>query len=341
MQQAYPKYPMTLLPTLFTPGCRLTGQHSAHVMGLESLEKNYRYTFPHLVDMVPMTREPVRHRSTGWMTGSVGVGIGDHSPIRIKTAGTNGLLLYAPISGQLQVRQDGSRYAAPHTEGWILFNELPAQAETGANCGIIIALQRQRLQATFDVMMGTKSSPVCPRTQLLSLDTPTGSVSVTDLPLLLHHAHAASQDWPGAIPIAEDVLYRFVARLLMPDKGANPRKLRGLRAQHVVDVACGYMLSRIDEAMTLTDVEGVVGVGTRSLQMAFVDCLGVTPKAWFKEQRLLLAHHLVTKVGEGSVTSAAVACGLNHFGRFAQDFKARFGQTPSEFARRTARGPLH
>ena len=93
--------------------------------------------------------------------------------------------------------------------------------------------------------------------------------------------------------------------------------------------------------MTLTDVEGVVGVGTRSLQLAFVDCLGVTPKAWFKEQRLLLAHHLVTKGGEGTVTSAAVACGLNHFGRFAQDFKARFGQTPSELARRAARGPLH
>lgn len=332
---------MTPMPALFTPGCRLTGQHSAHVMGLESLEKNYRYTFPHLVDMVPLTREPVRHRSTGWMTGSVGVGIGEHSPIRIQTAGTNGLLLYAPISGQLQVRQDGSHYAAPHTEGWILFNELPAQAETGANCGIIIALQRKRLQATFDVMMGSPSSPVCPRTQFLSLDTPTGRVSVTDLPLLLHHAHAASLDWPGAIPIAEDVLYRFVARLLMPDRGMNPRGLRGLRRQHVVDVACGYMLSRIDEAITLTDVEGMVGIGTRSLQLAFLDCLGLTPKAWFKEQRLLLAHHLVMKGGDGRVAAAALACGLNHFGRFAQDFKARFGQTPSELAHDTPRGPLH
>jgi AraC-like DNA-binding protein len=332
---------MTMLSALFTPDCRLTGQHGTHVMGLESLEQNYRYTFPHLVDMVPLTREPVRHRSTGWMTGSVGVGIGDHSPIRIQTAGTNGLLLYAPISGQLHVRQDGNSYAAPHTEGWILFNELPAQAETGANCGIIISLQRKRLQATFDVMMGTRSSPVCPLTQVLSLDTPSGRVSVTDLPLLLNHAHAASQDWPGAIPIAEDVVYRFVARLLMPNKGANSRKLRGLRAQHVVDVACGYMLSRINEPMTLTDVEGVVGVGTRSLQQAFLACLGLPPKSWFKEQRLLLAHHLITKGGEGTVSSAAVGCGLNHFGRFAQEFKARFGKTPSELARDAPSGPLH
>jgi hypothetical protein len=181
------------------------------VTGLDSLERNYRFTFPHLQDIAPLTCEPVRHRSTGWLTGSVGVGIGEHSPIRITTASINGLLLYAPLTGRLQVRQDGTQHEAPCNQGWMLFNEWPAQAQTGANCGIIITLKRARLQTTFDILMGGPSGAVCPHTQVLNLHTRAGRTAQSDLPLLLHLSSEAAREWPQGVTLAEDAVYRFVA----------------------------------------------------------------------------------------------------------------------------------
>lgn len=329
-----------LLPALFTPSCRLTGSQSAPMTGLDSLERNYRFTFPHLLDMAPLTLDAVRHRSTGWLTGSVGVGIGEHTPIRITTAGINGLLLYAPLSGRLQVRQDGNRYEAPSSQGWMLFNEWPAQAQTGANCGIIIALKRSRLQATFDTMMGAPSSPVCPHTQVLNLDTPAGRSAQNDLPLLLHLSSEAAREWPEGVTHAEDAVYRFVARLIAPDLRDREARgpLRTARERHTVDLACGFMQSRIDRALTLTEVEAMAGMGTRKLQGAFQRHLGTSPMGWLKEQRLLLAHHLIRRGGIESISQAATASGLNHFGRFAHDFRLRFGVTPRSAAGQSKSG---
>jgi transcriptional regulator GlxA family with amidase domain len=68
-------------------------------------------------------------------------------------------------------------------------------------------------------------------------------------------------------------------------------------------------------------------MGTRKLQGAFQRHLGTSPMGWLKEQRLLLAHHLIRQGGM-SVSQAATASGLNHFGRFAHAFRLRFGVTP-------------
>lgn len=321
-----------VLPDLFKPGNRLTRGITAFSSGMAGLEGSLRHAFPHLRDIVPLGREPVRHRTAGWTIGSVGVAIGEHPPLRLETAGRNGLLLYAPVRGSLSVWQDGARFAAPAADGWILFDERPARAESGANQGIIITLQRERLQSTFDIMVGAPAGPVCPKAQRIDLQTPIGRLSVDDLPLLLGYGSKASLRWPSGIPQAEDVVYRFVSRLLMPDVDVDAMRLRGVRSRHVVDLACGYMMSRIDEAIALTEVEQVAGVGARSLQQAFGECLGTTPKAWLKEQRLLLAHHLITQGDKSSVSAAATASGLNHFGRFSADFRLRFGVSPSALA---------
>lgn len=331
------------LPPLFSPGCRLTGGAKPYVMGVGGLETTYRINFPHLVDLAPLTRDPVRHRATGWLTGSVGVAIGDQSPTKVITAGMNGLILQAPFTGRLQVWQDGKYYDTNASTGWVLFNEMPAQAQISASSGVTISLRRQRLQATFDTMMGAPSGNVCPHTQVLNLETPSVRRAQRDLPLLLHLARNASRHWPEGVRHAEDSVYRLVSRLLAP--AAVHREARGpgrqAREHRAVDLACGFMQSQIDRALTLTEVEAVVGLSTRALQSAFVHQLGVSPMAWLKEQRLLLAHHLIRSGGAESVSTAALASGLNHFGRFAVDFRARFGLTPQALSRESRSGHLH
>ena len=59
---------------------------------------------------------------------------------------------------------------------------------------------------------------------------------------------------------------------------------------------------------------------------------------FLREQRLLQARQKLERAastGE-SVTDIALGCGFNHLGKFAQIYRARFGETPSETRRRTA-----
>ena len=321
------------LAALFSADCRLTGGPGTIARDLESLDRNMRFSFPHLKELTPLSVQPLWHRSTGWVTGSVGVGIGQHAPIRIQTSGMNGLALYATLSGDIDVRQDGHRYSRQSHGPWMLFNEIPVLADTGANTGVIISIKRPRLQATFDAMTGTTDRPVASRAQILNLMTPAGRRAEHDLPLILQCAADASRRWPESVELAEDLVYRFIAGLLLNPSALPPRYLREVNERHLIDLSCGYMISGIDRAISLTEVEKVVGLGTRVLQSAFRRRLGLSPMRWLREQRLLLAHHLIVRHPDMPVSQVALACGLSHFGRFAGLFQARFGLSPSALAR--------
>ncbi|WP_164546513.1 AraC family transcriptional regulator [Corynebacterium hylobatis] len=101
-----------------------------------------------------------------------------------------------------------------------------------------------------------------------------------------------------------------------------------------------YMIRRVRHAVeqdpsrrwTLDDLAAVSGVGRRRLQQVFREYVGVSPTAWLLRVRLDRAHQLLAAPsgGGGSVSEVAYACGFNHLGRFSQEFRGRFGCTPSE-----------
>ena len=83
----------------------------------------------------------------------------------------------------------------------------------------------------------------------------------------------------------------------------------------------------------LTDVAAATGVSARALQLAFRRFRDTTPMARLRALRLELAREDLARDG-ATVTSVAVACGFGSLGRFAADYKARFGEPPSETLRR-------
>lgn len=100
-----------------------------------------------------------------------------------------------------------------------------------------------------------------------------------------------------------------------------------------------YMIRRVRAAVehnpgrrwTLDDMAAVSGVGRRRLQQAFRDYVGETPTRWLLRVRLDQAYRLLVSETETiTVHEVAYACGFNHLGRFAQEFRARFGCLPSE-----------
>ena len=89
-------------------------------------------------------------------------------------------------------------------------------------------------------------------------------------------------------------------------------------------------------AVGLTDVARAAGVSARALQLAFRRFRDTTPMAQLRALRLERARRALAEAGRdgGSVTSVAAAQGFGSLSRFAADYKARFGEPPSETLRR-------
>jgi len=99
--------------------------------------------------------------------------------------------------------------------------------------------------------------------------------------------------------------------------------------------ACEILRSRIGEPIRIADVARELGVGVRHLQAGFHRHLAVTPLQFLRECRLDQAHRRLCNPLPGeTATSIAFDCGFAHLGDFAQDYRRRFGEVPSETLRR-------
>ncbi|WP_072394129.1 helix-turn-helix domain-containing protein [Hyphomicrobium sp. CS1GBMeth3] len=75
-----------------------------------------------------------------------------------------------------------------------------------------------------------------------------------------------------------------------------------------------------------------LGVSRRALQYSFQETLGLKPSTYLRAVRMNGARRAMKEAS--SVAEAATLWGFWHFGRFARDYKAMFGELPSEAFRR-------
>jgi len=107
-------------------------------------------------------------------------------------------------------------------------------------------------------------------------------------------------------------------------------------APYFVRRAEEFMRSNIEETITLQDMANAAGISVRSLQNGFRNFRGTTPMAYLRDLRLDHAREELLKSSRTnrSVTDIATAFGFMHLSKFAKYYKIRFGEAPSETARR-------
>jgi AraC-like DNA-binding protein len=109
-------------------------------------------------------------------------------------------------------------------------------------------------------------------------------------------------------------------RLRTPRGDVSPRGVRRAR---------DYIEAHLAAPLTVDEIASASGLCVRSLQLAFREHDGQTPMAYLRERRLLAVQRcLAAPAHDTTVTSAALACGFGHLGRFAQDYARRFGESP-------------
>jgi AraC-like DNA-binding protein len=93
-----------------------------------------------------------------------------------------------------------------------------------------------------------------------------------------------------------------------------------------------------DAGLSLAELASAAGVTARALQRGFKEVVGMSPTAYVRAVRLDRVHaELIEGAGTVAVTDVAMRWGFFHLGRFAQQYRERFGVLPSETVCRVLR----
>jgi transcriptional regulator GlxA family with amidase domain len=101
-----------------------------------------------------------------------------------------------------------------------------------------------------------------------------------------------------------------------------------------------FMAAHADQPLSLADICSEGGCSARALQLAFRQHADQGPMEFLRELRLdrVRAELLVSAASNGGVREAAEKYGFLHLGHFAAQYRARFGERPSETLARGAVG---
>ena len=103
--------------------------------------------------------------------------------------------------------------------------------------------------------------------------------------------------------------------------------------------AIDYIHAHFDEPLTISSIATTAGVAGRTLFKHFRDAHGISPMGFVRDLRFEKARQeLLNGRGEKSVTEVATRCGFSHLGRFAVEYRLRFGESPSQTSGKRSAG---
>lgn len=154
--------------------------------------------------------------------------------------------------------------------------------------------------------------------------------------MLLRAQEALGHDsWPEedsdlAAVLARDIV-SSLADALCNDQTQEGHRIPQAKRWQIVQRACAFAHEVPQDLITIEAICTHLGISRRALQYCFQDTLNLPPAAYLRAVRLNGARRAIKACG--SVTDAATQWGFWHFGRFSQDYKAMFGELPSETSR--------
>lgn len=142
----------------------------------------------------------------------------------------------------------------------------------------------------------------------------------------------------AALPITE--LAQALASAFLIDHLEGHPGLPSLSAKAAgrpaADLLEDYIRENWSRPLTVEEIAAACGVSVRSVFARFRETLGTSPMAYLRTLRLDEARRRLREGEPGvAVMDVALACGFASFGHFAQRYRDRFGELPSETATRS------
>ncbi len=222
---------------------------------------------------------------------------------------------------------------------WIACPDRPGAFYVGAGYRALQLTFRQvDTEAALAALLGRASVAKLRLAPTLSLSSGVGAWLRRFMRFIVEEADEPEGPFSSPIVrtrIAETILFGILEKhphdhseRLAASRAAEPRYVRE---------AAEYLDAYAADPIQVTDLARVTGVGVRALQLGFQKHRGCTPMAFLKERRLRLARLRLLSDATPTVTQVALDCGFAHVGRFAMQYRARFGESPSDTRTRSGR----
>jgi AraC-like DNA-binding protein len=139
----------------------------------------------------------------------------------------------------------------------------------------------------------------------------------------------------AAMTVAAEEARAVLASVLGTATADEPRRRAPVDKRKLVRAALDLLDAQPFELVSVLSVCTALGVTERTLQRAFLDCLGKTLRTCERERRLRAAHGAILAEGDRRlITDIALGFGFWHLGRFAAAYAALHGCPPTETRRR-------
>jgi AraC-like DNA-binding protein len=267
--------------------------------------------------------------------GGIGVGtIAFGAPMRVDVDRLDGYyLLMFCLRGHSQARPGDWVLDADARHGIVGEPDQPFVADLSADCEQLV------LRIDREVMLAHAGHEALQLQPALDLNAVSLRPWLSALKILTSAPAVLELVQRNAL-IAGDI-ERLLIHLLLagqPWQASLPRETHGPAiAPACVRRAEAFMEAQVERPLRLADIAAVAGVPARTLHDAFQRFRGMSPLQRLHEFRLQRAHWRLRGAGEGTrVAEVALDCGFAHFGRFAQAYKRRFGESPSRTLQRRA-----
>ncbi|WP_217184374.1 AraC family transcriptional regulator [Streptomyces sp. AC495_CC817] len=288
----------------------------------------------------PAAHNDVRMRLRSAHEGGVGIDLLDYGEaVRISPVGLQTFhLVQIPLAGRarmqvgsIEVQSSASVATVPPVDRdftMVWDSDTPH---------LIVYVGREQLETARSGLFGD----LAPQKPLLGpelrLDTDEGRAFLRAV-FELHDAHELThQGGAYARALAAETM---ITRLLLAadasaSGAAEPATSAGGRGWRLYQRFLEQAESSTDAELSVLQIANALGVPLRTLQDHVHAASGSTPTAILRDARFRRARELLIAADPQSDTVTAIAerCGFGHLGRFAADYRGRFGESPTETLR--------
>jgi AraC family ethanolamine operon transcriptional activator len=195
---------------------------------------------------------------------------------------------------------------------------------------IAFMVERESLEAVEGSLAGGRETCLRDANRLLPADS-------SPTPAALLRARIKSAFAVGALPpetwrVLEDDLTYLAARLRSWGASEESKPESESRRRLAVRRVEEYLDAHASEVPSIAALCAIAGVSERTLEYAFQEQIGVSPIRYLRLRRLnaVRLELLRSEAGAIRVTDAAMRWGFWELGRFAREYRALFGELPSE-----------
>jgi AraC-like DNA-binding protein len=268
-----------------------------------------------------------------WQLGTVGIttiAYGNEVEIDVDALERFYLLVVA-VDGAYRARSLGSELDFTGDRAQIVNPVAPLAMRWNARCRqLVLRFDKALVSDTVAALTGGRVRAAPALGEAFSLTTPAGRRLRHTLDALL------AVDADAATPGGREIEQRLFAQLLAAAEHDLPcaaERWRG--APYYVKRAEEFIAANLANDIGLVDIVASSGVSMRTLHHGFRRCRGIGPIAWLKRLRLDRVHADLEAADPASVTVTEIAAkwGFLHQGKFAAQYRARFGAAPSETLR--------